>query len=82
MKKYLLIIALFFVTNIWGQTSITFHVNDLLAGPANANWMFEFDDPGYRPYGFSVHDDNPFTQGPNILFNNFAYRIFTWTNST
>ncbi len=80
MKKYLLIAAMLVVSSIWGQ-SITFHVDDLAAGPANASWMFEFDDaPTYN-----IHDDNPFTISPDpldLVYNNFAYRRFTWANAS
>lgn len=75
MKKYLLIIALFFVTNIWGQNNISFKVYNLLAGPAKGNWMFEFDDANYR-----TDDENPYTQGGVLLVNNFAYKKFTWSD--
>jgi hypothetical protein len=75
MKKYLLIIALFISSVAWGQNTISFKVYNLLAGPARGNWMFEFDDAN-----FIMHDQNPYTQGPNLLINNFAYKRFTWSD--
>ncbi|HPN39342.1 MAG TPA: hypothetical protein PL041_13150 [Melioribacteraceae bacterium] len=75
MKKYLLIIMLVMVTGVWGQNNISFKVYNLLAGPAKGNWMFEFDDAGN-----SVHDSNPYTDGGNLSYNNFAYKRFTWSN--
>lgn len=75
MIKYLFIISIIFVSSLVAQ-SITFHVDYLLAGPSNANWMFEFDDVGYN-----TNDGNPYTPSGNNLQNNYAYRHFTWASN-
>ncbi len=68
---YILILLL--INTIASAQSITFNVQDLEAGPADANWMFGTDD-----IAFPTDDGNPFTYSGNVPVENFAYRNFTW----
>lgn len=78
MRKYyfirilMILVAVVYVKT--GAQSIRFHVNDLCAGPADCNFMFDTDDPG-----FVTHDANAFTE-PMIQtgYSNYAYRNFNW----
>ena len=69
---YLLAIIVVFCNSIFAQ-DISFQVTNLLAGPAEGNWMFETDDPNTI-----THDGNPYTSGAAVQYNNFAYKFFTW----
>ena len=71
-RKILLFVLLMTGNLLFCQT-ITFDVDNVLAGPAECNWMFETDD-----VGFPTHDGNPFTTGGVVDINNFAYRFFLW----
>ncbi len=52
---------------------MTFDVTDFEAGPADAAWMFDADDPTYQH-----NDQNPFTYENLPFYSNYAYRKFTW----
>ncbi|MBZ0198937.1 MAG: T9SS type A sorting domain-containing protein [Ignavibacteriaceae bacterium] len=74
-----LILGLFLLTTpLNAQPDITFHVDDLRAGPPNCNWMFENDDD---PHAIT-HDGNYYTPGPDLQYSNYAYRAFTWATDT
>jgi len=79
-RFYALLISVFFLLTaaLSAQTDITFHVNDLLAGPADANWMFEIDD---APNALT-HDGSFYTPGADPQYSNYAYRNFTEGGST
>ncbi|MFH0736775.1 MAG: T9SS type A sorting domain-containing protein [bacterium] len=78
--RYLIILLVVYLTysTFLQAQSISFHVDDLMAGPANCNWMFQSDDdPNFR-----VGDGNPFTSNnTNPDWNNYAYREFTWNDT-
>ena len=75
--KILLLIILLASSFIQAQ-SISFHVNDLMAGPPDCNWMFQIDDAP----NFLKDDGNPFTASVTIPdWNNYAYREFTWSDA-
>ncbi len=73
-KKLILICLCFWIGNFAFSQEITFDVDNILAGPAQGNWMFDSDDPN-----FFTHDGNPFTLGAIDDFHNYAYVGFNWT---
>ncbi len=50
-----------------------FDITDFEAGPSDASWMFDADDPTFRH-----NDQNPFTYENLFPYSNYAYREFTW----
>ncbi|MFH1194857.1 MAG: T9SS type A sorting domain-containing protein [bacterium] len=76
--QLILISLIIFQSKTAAQPDITFHVNDLLAGPAECNWMFDSDD---NP-NLITDDGSPFTYGVSDDYHNFAYRTFTWVAGT
>jgi len=66
------LLAVILSTTQYSQV-MTFNITDFEAGPADASWMFDADDPTYQH-----NDQNPFTYENLFPYSNYAYREFTW----
>jgi len=66
------LLAVILSTTQYSQV-MTFDITDFEAGPADASWMFDADDPTYF-----THDGSPFTFEGEFPYSNYAYREFTW----
>lgn len=78
LRKFWLLslLVVVFSTRHYSQV-LTFNITDFEAGPADAAWMFDADDPTYQHT-----DQNPFTYENTYPYSNYAYRMFTWDEGT